>query len=129
MNDTTSPAVLAISDDGRIHDCDQAAEALFGYRPGELVGQHISVVLPELGKSPLVRDGKPCPQLRFLCRIGHLFQAETRSGRRFSADLFLNSLGHSGPARVRLIVRAVAGPAKDAPDIRDDASLTVTNAD
>ena len=119
MNDTpqasfaTNPALLAIDDDGAIHDCDEVTEALFGYRRGEIVGRHISVILPELKRSPLVQDGRPSPRLRFLCRIGHLFEGMTRSGRCFASELFLNCLGHSGPARLRLIVRPVLGSIKD----------------
>jgi PAS domain S-box-containing protein len=97
--------ILALDDAGVICGCNPAAEALFNYRASELVGQHVSTVLPQLKQWQLVRDGRPDPRLRFLCNLGHHFEVTASNGQRFPSELFLNCIDDSGPARLRLTVR------------------------
>jgi hypothetical protein len=104
---TVHHIVLALDDSGVIHGCERAGE-LLNYGCSELIGQHVSLVLPELKDSELMRDGRPSPRLRFLARIGHRFHVVTRDGRHFLSDLFLNCIGNADAASLRLIVRPLA---------------------
>jgi len=45
--DASPDAVIVVDLDGIIQSCTRAAQALFGYRPEELVGQRIEVLVPE----------------------------------------------------------------------------------
>ncbi len=100
-------ALLTVDDSGMVCHCDGATELLFDYRCTELVGQHVSLVLPELKESELMRDGQVSPRLRFLAHIGHAFKVVARNGQVFPGDLILlKDFGNSWPARLRLIVRA-----------------------
>lgn len=96
---------LSVGEDGAICDCDEALEGLLQYRSGELTGQHVSVVLPELRKGEFIRDGKVNPPLLFLCHIGHRFRLMTRDHQCIYRQIFLNALHGSGCRRIRIIVR------------------------
>lgn len=85
-------AMLTLDDLGIIHDCSQACHDLFGYRPDELVGRHVSHLLPQLPESGLVLDGRINPQIAYLCHCGIAFNAHHRDGRRFLTELFINRL-------------------------------------
>lgn len=95
-------ATLGLDEHGVIHHCNRAGEALFKYRRGELLSQHVSVLLPQLADMDLLHGGQPSPRLRFLCRIGHHFQVQDKDGERFASDIFLNVLDSH---RLSLIVR------------------------
>lgn len=90
--DNSELAVLNLNDLGVIHDCSQACLHVFGYRPDELVGSHVSHLLPQLPESDLVQDGRVNPRLAYLCHCGVAFQARHRDGRRFVSELFINRL-------------------------------------
>lgn len=98
-------AGLMLDERGIVCDWDSACEMLFGHRRSEMVSRHVSMLLPQLADTELLKDGRPNSKLRFLCRIGVRFQALSRSGERFPCDLFLNSLGNPGSPPLRLIVR------------------------
>jgi PAS domain-containing protein len=100
---------LVLDDRGMIQECSGASEDLFGYRPNELVWQHVSLVLPQLAEVRLVENGQINSRLHFLCSLGGYFRALTRSGEQFASDLFLNDLGKPGAPRLRLIVRREEG--------------------
>lgn len=44
--DTVPSAIITIADEGKIVDCNRAAERIFGYRAGELVGENVQKILP-----------------------------------------------------------------------------------
>jgi len=98
-------AALVVNGRGTILDCDPSGEALFGYRRNELVGQHVSMLLPQLAEVDLLQNGQINPYLRFLCRIGRNFTAVTEGGEHFVSELFLNLPGSIDPPRLSLIVR------------------------
>ena len=96
-------AFLMLDGDGFIRDCDAAAEDLFKYRRSELVGQQISLLLPELAGFNLLEKGQPNPHLRHRCRIGREFRAVAKDGQAFVGKLCLNLLDGSGHARLTLV--------------------------
>ena len=104
-------ASLLLDGHGTIRDCNPAAEALFNCRCQELAGQPVSVLLPQLAGMDLLREGRPNPRLRFLCRVGHHFRAQTKDGEAFVAEIFLNLLDGRNAGSLSLLVR----PASDAP--------------
>lgn len=98
-------ALLTLDDEGILCDCSSEGEALFKYCRDELIGRHISLLLPELLELELMQDGQINPHLRVRCRFGCHFVAVTRDGEHFPSDLFLTDLGRSGRNRVSVIVR------------------------
>ena len=40
-------AIVGVDPDGRIHEANAQAERLFGYGPGELVGEPVEMLLPQ----------------------------------------------------------------------------------
>jgi len=85
-------ATLTLDDLGVIRDCSRACEPVFGYQPDELIGRHISVLLPQLPDADLVQDGRINSRLAFLCHCAFAFQARCRDGRFFASELFINRL-------------------------------------
>lgn len=106
----TNLVMLKLDDLGVIQDCSQACLQVFGYRADELVGSHVSRLLPQLPESDLVRDGRVNPNLAYLCHCGVTFQAHHRDGRHISSELFINRLDAHN---VVVLVR----PASPAPQI------------
>jgi PAS domain-containing protein len=106
-------AVLALDGDGMVRDCNQASEALFKYPRGRLLGQHVSMVLPELKESKVLRDGRPNPRLHFLSHIGRAFLVVACDGHTFSGHLFMNCTGAPDTAGLQLTVRRVATGVED----------------
>lgn len=100
-------AVLTLDEHGTILDCSRAAEWLFRYRRSELVWQHVSMLLPQLARVALMQDGQPNPDLRFRCRIGHLFRTVAQGGETFSSELYFTALSSDGHRRLLLIVRPI----------------------
>lgn len=101
------PATLIVDEFGVIRGCNRTGEAAFGYRSGEIISQHVSMLLPQLQNLELMQDGRPNSRLRFLCRTGHQFRALTSIGGHFSCKLFFNLLDNTNSTRISLIVRPI----------------------
>jgi PAS domain-containing protein len=100
-------AMLNLDDFGVIHDDSQACLQVFGYRPGELVGNHVSHLLPQLPESGLVLNDRVDPRLAYLCHCGVAFEARHRDGHRFLSELFINRLdAHNVTVLVRRLESA-----------------------
>ena len=100
--------VVTVDENGTIIECSAEIEALFGYRTVELGGRHISFLVPELARMPLLRSGAINPRLAFLCHCGKRFTAAHRQGWAFFVELFLNRVeGSDGPLVV--MIRAAEG--------------------
>lgn len=84
--------VLRLDDRGIIHDCSAACKDVFGYPAAELIGRHVSILLPQLPEIDLVEEGRINTHLAYLCRCGLAFQARHSSGRHFGVELFINRL-------------------------------------
>lgn len=100
-------AVLNLDDMGVIQDGSHACTQIFGYPLAELVGKHVSLLLPDLPHAGLVSDGRILPRLAYLCRCGVAFQARHRSGTRFASELFVNRLDCHN---VVMLVRCLGSP-------------------
>lgn len=94
----TELVVLSLDDQGVIHDCSAACHKVFGFLAVELVGCHVSTLLPQLPAAELVQDGRIDARLAYLCHCGFLFQARHRNGHRFGIELFINRLDHHNVA-------------------------------
>ncbi|MCX8016860.1 MAG: PAS domain S-box protein [Rhodocyclaceae bacterium] len=99
------PAVLVLDGQGRIAECDRRGESLFGYACSELVGRHVSLLIPELAELELFEGGQPNARLRYRSRIGYRFFVTRRDGEQFPAILFLNCLDNAQGVRLSLLVR------------------------
>jgi hypothetical protein len=100
-------ATLTLDGDGMVGDCNRTSETLFQYHRHQMVQRHVSILLPQLANLDLLQHGRINPQLHYLCRIGHRFDAVRRDGVRFASELFPNLLDNKGCGRLALIVRSV----------------------
>lgn len=89
-------ALLTLYDNGIIHDCNQTAAKLLNCSPNELIGQPVGRFLPELAGINLVQGSRANPHLRFLSRIGRLFDVVTQRGKPFIGHLFFNDVENHG---------------------------------
>lgn len=104
------PGLLWVDREGCIVDCCDHAEAMFGYRAGQLHGRHVTALLPDLAEVDLLRNGTINPELAFRCRCAAPFRAAQRDGSERPCSLFVSqAVLPDGPA-VRLVVRPRGGP-------------------
>lgn len=104
---TIDLAKFTLDDLGVIRDCSRVCESVFGYLPDELIGRHISILLPQLPNADLVQEGRINSRLAFLCHCAFAFQARRRDGRSFSSELFINRLDtHNVVVLVRSLDRS-----------------------
>lgn len=88
----TDLGTLTLDDHGMIRRCGAACEQLFGYRPDELAGRHVSTLLPQLDAVELVQDDRINSRLAYLCHCAIPFHARHRDCHSFLAELFVNRL-------------------------------------
>lgn len=100
----SSPAALTLDEEGLILDCSPVTERLFGYVRHDLLGRHVSKLLPDLAKRTLVQGDQVEPRLAYLSRC-RTFQARCREGESIPCELFFNRLGNPGAAPLLLLVR------------------------
>jgi len=101
---------MSLDPDGIIVDCDPEASELFGYIPNEVEGRHISFLLPELARLPLLKNGAVNPRLAFLCHCGKHFTGCRREGWSFQVELFVNRVEAASEHPLLLMVRAAETP-------------------
>lgn len=99
------PPALSMDEDGVIHDCSRAFEVLFGYLREDVVAQHISRFFPQLCGVELVQSGHFNPLLSYLCRCGHLFHVQNRSGDTLAINLNFVHVGYDGSRILKMFVR------------------------
>jgi hypothetical protein len=103
-------AVLTLFDDGVIRDCNMACTKLLCCDSNNLIWQHISMFLPQLGDVELVDGERINPTLRFLSRIGHHFEVIASDGNRFLSAVFFNDVQDFGRHCLRIILKPVSQP-------------------
>ena len=86
-------AMIALNDKGVIQACSPTCEQSFGYRSDELVGHHVSTLLPDLIDTELVTEDRINARIAFLCHCAISFKARRRDGNCFTSELFINRLG------------------------------------
>lgn len=95
---------IALNDDGLIQGCSPACQKIFGYSQAELLGCHLSVLLPKLEGVALVIKNEVNPRLKYLCHCAIPFLAKRSDGRNFAGEVFFNRL-NSGKPGLQVIVR------------------------
>jgi hypothetical protein len=100
-------AILMLSDNGIIFDCNNAAGDLLDCEPSRLTKQHISIILPQLAEIALMRGASINPNLRFLSRLGYTFETVGMSGARFDSTVFFNEIENLDNHFLRVILRPV----------------------
>jgi PAS domain S-box-containing protein len=87
-------ATMALNDDGVIQDCSSACERIFGYKQAELLGRHVSLLLPKLEGIQLICHNEINPRLKYLCHCAIPFLAKRRDGKIFAGEVFFNRLNY-----------------------------------
>lgn len=98
-------AVLILSDEGVISDCNRAGANLLGGLPKNLPRIHITSVLPKLAKIELIKGARANPYLRFLSRIGHHFEVVSLNGVHFEGKLFFSDVEDGGVHRLIVMIQ------------------------
>ncbi len=94
--ETSEDAILTKSLDGIIRSWNRAAEEMYGFRAAEIIGEHISRIVPADRREEL--DGL-LARMRRGDRVAHLeTQRLTRDGRRLDVSVSLSPIG-TGPDR------------------------------
>jgi len=99
--DAAVDGVIVIDDQGRIETFSRSAERLFGYRAHEILGQNVSVLMPEPHRSnhdSFLRAYQTTGQARII-GIGREVVAMRRDGTLFPAELAVGKVAGSVPAR------------------------------
>ena len=105
--DEKAVATLTLHSNGMVRTCNQAGGELLGFSVREIIGQHITQLLPQLKKFELVQDKLVNPYLRFLSRIGYHFEVVSKSGVCFSSEVFFNDIEYLGRHYLRVIIRPI----------------------
>jgi PAS domain S-box-containing protein len=99
-------ATIALDDQGLIQDCSSACEQVLGYLRTELLGRHVSMLVPKLEGIELVKQNQINPRLAYLCHCAIPFRARRRDGNSFASQLFINRLDGAKPG-LRMIIRGL----------------------
>lgn len=105
FHNVAEPAALVLDQEGRIHECNEPAETLFGFRHDELLSRPIALLLPQLRDVEWLQNGTLNPRMSFYCQIGRHFSAVRRDGTLFASRLFFHDLDNGKNPRLRLIIR------------------------
>ncbi len=95
--DATADAIIVITADGLLESANPAVEGIFGYRPDELVGRNISMLMPEPDRSrhdgylAAYRDGGERKVIGFRREL----TAQRKDGRLFPIELAVSETGAS----------------------------------
>jgi PAS domain S-box-containing protein len=104
------PVSILLDEQGKIVDCCQGSERLFGFHRSELVSQHISRLFPQLSEFQLLSNGRLNSLLDYLCHCGTSFLTQNRRGHIFNSELHFVELLDRGPMRtIRLIISPFFG--------------------
>lgn len=103
------PCMLWVDAQGQILDCCEHAQAMFGYHREELKGRHISLLLPGLADTELMRAGDVNPRLGFRCRCATPFRAVRRDGGESGCTLFVNLVALPAGRALAVSVRRLPG--------------------
>lgn len=97
-------AALILYDNGMIRACNQASGDLLCCSGSELIGQHITRVLPQLVRTKLVENKRANSYLRFLSRIGYCYKVVNLRGGSFKGEIFFNDVEYLDWHYLRVII-------------------------
>lgn len=100
-------AILILNDVGFIQNCNQSSGYILGWQAENLLSQHVSTVFPELAKKSLLKNKQISSNLRFLSRIGHLFDAVAEFGDHFKCELIFNYKKYDGTDYLQVIAHPI----------------------
>ncbi|HEY5243605.1 MAG TPA: PAS domain S-box protein, partial [Polyangiaceae bacterium] len=84
-------AIFMLDPDGRVSTWNAGAQALKGYAPGEIIGQHFSIFYPAVDRA----EGKPAHELQIAIDEGR-FEDEgwrlRKDGTEFWADVLIRAM-------------------------------------
>ncbi len=109
--DATPDAVVVVDADGIIEEANPAVEDLFGYRPADLVGRSIEILLPESFRSRHARHRRHFaanPASRPM-GVGLALVGRTAEGHELPIDVSLAPFSVAGSAKVAAFVRGASG--------------------
>jgi PAS domain S-box-containing protein len=86
--DNAVDSIITIADDGRIDSANPAAERIFGYTAGEIVGKHIRLLIPE-----------PHDRQYQVVGIGREVAGRRKDGAEFPLDLAIGEMRLAGQHR------------------------------
>ena len=98
------PIVLMLNENGLIINCNETATKRLGCMTSQVVWQPISNFLPNLAGTVLTQNGQINPRLRFLSRIGHLFDVKSPDGEAFQCRVFFNEVENYGRRHLCLVI-------------------------
>ena len=101
---TPELATIELDAHGVIQDCSATCEQVLGYARTELLGRHVSLLVPTLEGIELLKQNQINPRLAYLCHCAIPFRARRRDGNSISTQLFLNRL-NGAKASLRMIIR------------------------
>jgi PAS domain S-box-containing protein len=100
--DTAVDAIITIDSAGNIESFNKAAERLFGYRPDDVTGHNVRMLMPEPYRGQhdgymqnYLRTGRPQ-----IIGIGREVVAQRRNGTTFPADLAVSEVQVGGNRRI-----------------------------
>lgn len=97
-------AALILDERGMIRDCNKSVERLVGYLRSKLVWHHVSLLVPQLDESVMIRNNQINPKISYLCHCGHKFVVQDREGQTFHSEMRLFELSNPGRRIFRLIL-------------------------
>ena len=95
--ETIPDAIVAINDEGVVQLFNLAAEPLFQYSAEEVIGLHISLLLPELNTRPGITPN--CTEM---------LEAVSQNGRRFPVEFSAGEINISGRKLLACVIRDVS---------------------
>ncbi len=100
-------ALLTLHKDGVIQYCNKIAAEFLGCEVGKNTSHSISKFIPLLTGVELIQDMQINQHLRFLSRVGFIFEVFHMDGTQFNCKLFFNECQDLGMNYLRLIVRPI----------------------
>ncbi|MBN1379921.1 MAG: PAS domain S-box protein [Gammaproteobacteria bacterium] len=102
-------AIIIIESDGMIESINPAAEKMFGYKPGELIGKNVSMLMPEpySGQHDQYLQNYHHTGKAKIIGIGREAQAKRRNGQIFPIDLSVGEIIEGDERRFIGIIRDI----------------------
>lgn len=107
--DTVVDAIISIDNKGQIQKFNKAAERMFGYRPHEMIGRNVSILMPE--REAVEHDGHIERYLgdrqAHVIGIGREVVARRKDGTEFPVELALSEMIFQGESMFTGVLRDI----------------------